>query len=163
MSPNIVVLRRELLWVVIGLVTGLLLLPPLIWLVGSHVFGPYAAGNARDLVDHFYRGLGQGQQAPWIVFGPGAALFITVLGLNFVGDAVRDALDPRSLSGVRNPSPLWQRVRYKWRGSAEGTAGAPGGQDIRAVHRTEWQQVGHAREELQAAHMAEEGRGKGVR
>jgi len=26
----------------------------------------------------------------------GAALFITVLGLNFVGDAVRDALDPRS-------------------------------------------------------------------
>jgi peptide/nickel transport system permease protein len=34
-------------------------------------------------------------QAPWIVFGPGAALFVTVLGLNFVGDAVRDALDPR--------------------------------------------------------------------
>jgi ABC-type dipeptide/oligopeptide/nickel transport system permease subunit len=24
-----------------------------------------------------------------------AALFVTVLGLNFVGDAVRDALDPR--------------------------------------------------------------------
>jgi peptide/nickel transport system substrate-binding protein len=29
------------------------------------------------------------------VFGPGAALFVTVVGLNFVGDAVRDALDPR--------------------------------------------------------------------
>lgn len=40
-------------------------------------------------------GRGYLQQAPWIVFGPGAALFITVLGLNFVGDAVRDALDPR--------------------------------------------------------------------
>ncbi len=41
-------------------------------------------------------GRGYLQQAPWIVFGPGAALFLTVLGLNFVGDAVRDALDPRS-------------------------------------------------------------------
>jgi peptide/nickel transport system permease protein len=41
-------------------------------------------------------GRGYLQQAPWIVFGPGAALFITVLGLNFVGDAIRDALDPRS-------------------------------------------------------------------
>jgi len=41
-------------------------------------------------------GRGYLQQAPWIVFGPGAALFITVVGLNFVGDAVRDALDPRA-------------------------------------------------------------------
>jgi peptide/nickel transport system permease protein len=40
-------------------------------------------------------GRGYLQQAPWIVFGPGAALFVMVLGLNFVGDAVRDALDPR--------------------------------------------------------------------
>jgi len=40
-------------------------------------------------------GRGYLQQAPWIVFGPGAALFLTVLGLNFLGDAVRDALDPR--------------------------------------------------------------------
>jgi ABC-type dipeptide/oligopeptide/nickel transport system permease subunit len=42
-------------------------------------------------------GRGYLQQAPWIVFGPGAALFVTVLGMNFVGDAVRDALDPRSV------------------------------------------------------------------
>ncbi|HEX2436891.1 MAG TPA: ABC transporter permease [Methylomirabilota bacterium] len=41
-------------------------------------------------------GRGYLQQAPWIVFGPGAALFVTVVGLNFVGDAVRDALDPRA-------------------------------------------------------------------
>jgi ABC-type dipeptide/oligopeptide/nickel transport system permease subunit len=40
-------------------------------------------------------GRGYLQQAPWIVFGPGAALFLTVVGLNFVGDAVRDTLDPR--------------------------------------------------------------------
>ncbi len=60
MSPNIVTVRREALWILIALAMGLLLLPPLVWLVGSHVFGPYAAGNARDLVDHFYRGLGRG-------------------------------------------------------------------------------------------------------
>ncbi len=46
-------------------------------------------------------GRGYLQQAPWIVFGPGAALFVTVLGLNFVGDAVRDALDPRSMAPRR--------------------------------------------------------------
>jgi len=40
-------------------------------------------------------GRGYLQQAPWIVFGPGVALFVTVVGLNFVGDAIRDALDPR--------------------------------------------------------------------
>ena len=40
-------------------------------------------------------GRGYLQQAPWIVFWPGTALFVTVVGLNFVGDAVRDALDPR--------------------------------------------------------------------
>jgi peptide/nickel transport system permease protein len=41
-------------------------------------------------------GRGYLQQAPWIVFGPGGALFVTVVGLSFVGDAVRDALDPRT-------------------------------------------------------------------
>ena len=40
-------------------------------------------------------GRGYLQSAPWIVFGPGTALFVTVVGLNFVGDAIRDALDPR--------------------------------------------------------------------
>jgi peptide/nickel transport system permease protein len=40
-------------------------------------------------------GRGYLQQAPWLVFGPGAAIFITVMGFNFVGDALRDALDPR--------------------------------------------------------------------
>jgi peptide/nickel transport system permease protein len=40
-------------------------------------------------------GRGYLRQAPWIVFGPGAALFVVVLGFNFLGDAVRDALDPK--------------------------------------------------------------------
>ncbi|HEY7141933.1 MAG TPA: ABC transporter permease [Methylomirabilota bacterium] len=40
-------------------------------------------------------GRGYLRQAPWIVFGPGAALFLVVLGFNFLGDAIRDALDPK--------------------------------------------------------------------
>lgn len=32
---------------------------------------------------------------PWLIVGPGAAIFLAVLGLNFIGDGVRDVLDPR--------------------------------------------------------------------
>jgi peptide/nickel transport system permease protein len=35
------------------------------------------------------------QEAPWIAFWPGLAIFITVLGINLFGDALRDVLDPR--------------------------------------------------------------------
>ena len=34
--------------------------------------------------------------APWIMIIPGLAITFTVLGLNLLGDALRDALDPRS-------------------------------------------------------------------
>ena len=34
-------------------------------------------------------------QAPWWVIVPGLAIMVTVLSLNFVGDALRDALDPQ--------------------------------------------------------------------
>jgi peptide/nickel transport system permease protein len=35
------------------------------------------------------------QMTPWLAIVPGAAIFITVLAFNFLGDAVRDTLDPR--------------------------------------------------------------------
>lgn len=38
--------------------------------------------------------------APWIVFVPGAAIFLLVLSFNFLGDGLRDVLDPR-LRGSR--------------------------------------------------------------
>jgi len=38
--------------------------------------------------------------APWIVIFPGATLFVMSLGLNIVGDGVRDLLDPRYRSGT---------------------------------------------------------------
>lgn len=36
--------------------------------------------------------------APWVAFFPGILILITVLCVNFVGDGLRDALDPRALS-----------------------------------------------------------------
>jgi hypothetical protein len=88
---NIATLRREILWLLIALPAGVLLLPPLIWLVGAHVFGAYAAGNTRDLVDHFFRGLGQGQQAFWIVaLGP----YLAILTLRLTLAGIRAARGP---------------------------------------------------------------------
>jgi peptide/nickel transport system permease protein len=34
-------------------------------------------------------------QAPWLAFYPGAAIALAVLGLNLLGDGLRDVLDPR--------------------------------------------------------------------
>jgi peptide/nickel transport system permease protein len=34
-------------------------------------------------------------QAPWLSFGPGLAIFLTVFSFSMLGDALRDALDPR--------------------------------------------------------------------
>jgi peptide/nickel transport system permease protein len=36
------------------------------------------------------------RQAWWLILTPGAFLFVTVLALNLIGDALRDALDPRA-------------------------------------------------------------------
>ncbi|MBI1894622.1 MAG: ABC transporter permease [Nitrospinae bacterium] len=33
--------------------------------------------------------------APWMTISPGLAIFFTVLGMNLIGDGLRDALDPR--------------------------------------------------------------------
>ncbi len=34
-------------------------------------------------------------QSWWLSFFPGLAIFLTVLALNFLGDGLRDVLDPR--------------------------------------------------------------------
>ncbi len=38
---------------------------------------------------------------PWLLFVPGAAIFVTVMAFNFLGDGLRDALDPRRVTGGR--------------------------------------------------------------
>ncbi|MBI3941917.1 MAG: ABC transporter permease [Chloroflexi bacterium] len=40
-------------------------------------------------------------QAPWLSTFPGLAIFITVLGFNFLGDGLREALDPRLKEAYR--------------------------------------------------------------
>jgi ABC-type dipeptide/oligopeptide/nickel transport system permease subunit len=45
------------------------------------------------------RDLEQLRHAPWTSLSPGLAIGISVLGFNLLGDALRDALDPRALEG----------------------------------------------------------------
>jgi len=40
------------------------------------------------------------EQAPWLAFAPGAAMFVTVLAFNLFGDGLRHALDPRLARGT---------------------------------------------------------------
>ena len=44
------------------------------------------------------RDLSQLRASPWTSLFPGLAIGVTVLGFNLLGDALRDALDPRSIS-----------------------------------------------------------------
>lgn len=41
------------------------------------------------------------ERAPWLAIFPGLVIFLTVLGLNTLGDALRDVLDPRLKRSVR--------------------------------------------------------------
>ena len=78
-------IRRELLWLLIGLPAGALLLPVLIWLVGARVFGAYAGGETGDLVRRFFQNLGQGDSASWLVaLGPYAGLLLLRLALRLL-------------------------------------------------------------------------------
>lgn len=59
--------------------------------LGLGVQAPTASwGNMLDSSVKFI------QAAPWLWFFPGLLIMITVLCINFVGDGLRDALDPRS-------------------------------------------------------------------
>lgn len=39
---------------------------------------------------------------PWLLWAPAAAIFLTVMAWNFLGDGLRDALDPRGVTGSRH-------------------------------------------------------------
>ncbi len=43
---------------------------------------------------------------PWHIFAPGAAILLTVMGFNFLGDGLRDLLDPRLRKVMRNAAPM---------------------------------------------------------
>ena len=52
-------------------------------------------------------GRGFVQQAWWMGVFPGAAIFLVVLSFNVVGDALRDALDPRQRSAIASRGADW--------------------------------------------------------
>lgn len=52
-----------------------------------------ATATWGNMLDGAYQYL---ETAPWLWFFPGTLILLTVLGINFVGDGLRDALDPRS-------------------------------------------------------------------
>ena len=50
------------------------------------------------LADNDGRDLSQLRSAPWTSLSPGLAIGMAVLGFNLLGDALRDALDPRGVT-----------------------------------------------------------------
>jgi len=47
---------------------------------------------------------------PWLIIFPGSALTVTLLSLNFLGDGLRDTLDPQ-VTARRWPEPELTRGR----------------------------------------------------
>lgn len=61
-----------------ALVVGLFVAPPLIWLTGRALFGPYANGGLLSLWGDFFGELARGAQSAWIVaLAPCALLAVT--------------------------------------------------------------------------------------
>lgn len=56
-----------------------------------------ATATWGNMLDGAYQYL---NTAPWLWFFPGTLILLTVLGINFVGDGLRDALDPYSTKHV---------------------------------------------------------------
>lgn len=74
-------------------VAGAILNEAYVSFLGLGVQPPTATwGNMLDQAYHHL------ESEPWMWFFPGMLILLTVLGINFVGDGLRDALDPRALA-----------------------------------------------------------------
>ena len=72
-------------------VANAILLEAYVSFLGLGVQG--ATATWGNMLDGAYQYL---ESAPWLWFFPGTLILLTVLGINFVGDGLRDALDPYS-------------------------------------------------------------------
>lgn len=70
-------------------------------LAGLSFLGLGAQLPTAELGSMMSNGRSMLQTYPWVVIGPGIAIFIAVVIFNLFGDAVRDFLDPRNSSGNR--------------------------------------------------------------
>ena len=69
--------QRELLTLALCLAVGLLVMPILIWFVGSAQLGPYANGGIGALLGDYYLALIKDSLAYWLVaLGPYAAVWL---------------------------------------------------------------------------------------
>jgi peptide/nickel transport system permease protein len=79
-----------LVWGTLGISTTVLLEATLSFLgVGVQPPTPSWGGIINESQSYFL-------SAPWLVFFPGAAILLTAVAFNLFGDALRDALDPKS-------------------------------------------------------------------
>jgi peptide/nickel transport system permease protein len=87
--PYVIVISSSLLGFIILLEAGISFLGYGVS-IGTPSWGADLSGRNRDFF----------MTAPWVMLGPGVALTLTVMGANFLGDTLRDILDPR-LRGSR--------------------------------------------------------------
>lgn len=82
-------LPTMLVWGTLGISTTVLLEATLSFLgVGVQPPTPSWGGIINESQSYF-------MSAPWLVFFPGAAILLTAVSFNLVGDALRDILDPK--------------------------------------------------------------------
>jgi hypothetical protein len=56
----------DVLWITLGLLAGALLIPPLIWVTGLIIIGPYANGGLWALWTDLIQSLQDGSWAAWV-------------------------------------------------------------------------------------------------
>jgi peptide/nickel transport system permease protein len=89
MLPQLV--PTMLVYATVGVGTAILTESALSYL-GIGVQPPAASwGNMLSTAQSYFTAL------PWLVILPGAMIFVTVAAVNVLGDALRDAMDPREL------------------------------------------------------------------
>ena len=92
------IMIRHILPDVIGsvLITAVLDIGTMIMeLAGLSFLGLGAASPTAEWGSMMSNGRSMIQTAPWVILAPGAAIFITVVLFNLLGDTVRDVLDPK--------------------------------------------------------------------
>lgn len=92
------IMIRHILPNIIGsvLITAVLDIGTMIMeLAGLSFLGLGAASPTAEWGSMMSNGRSMIQTAPWVILAPGAAIFITVVLFNLLGDTVRDVLDPK--------------------------------------------------------------------